>query len=76
MDPFMQQLRSLEALISKAQGGGGGAPNAELEGRMQQAEQSLQDILREAQISEGDEGRLPFRQERIHSPRKHCHTRS
>lgn len=53
MDPFAQQLRSLEALISKAQHGGGGAPNPELEGRMQQAEQALQDILREAQLSEG-----------------------
>ncbi|XP_019490991.1 PREDICTED: laminin subunit gamma-2 [Hipposideros armiger] len=53
MGPFVQQLRSLEALLSKAQEGGGGAPNAELEGRMQQAEQALQDILREAQISEG-----------------------
>lgn len=53
MGPFGQQLRSLEALLSKAQEGGGGAPNAELEGRMQQAEQALQDILREAQISEG-----------------------
>lgn len=53
MGPFVQQLRSLEALLSKAQEGGGGAPNAELEGRMQLAEQALQDILREAQISEG-----------------------
>lgn len=53
MGPFVQQLRSLEALLSKAQEGGGGAPNAELEGRMQRAEQALQDILREAQISEG-----------------------
>lgn len=59
MGPFVQQLRSLEALLSKAQEGGGGAPNAELEGRMQRAEQALQDILREAQISEGDDGRLP-----------------
>ncbi|XP_036128726.1 laminin subunit gamma-2 [Molossus molossus] len=53
MDQFVQQLQSLEALISKAQGGGGGASNPELEGRMQQAEQALRDILREAQISEG-----------------------
>ncbi|XP_027790818.2 laminin subunit gamma-2 [Marmota flaviventris] len=54
MDQFMQQLQSLEALISKAQGGGGAAvPGSELEGRMQQAEQALRDILREAQISEG-----------------------
>lgn len=53
MGPFVQQLRSLEALLSKAQEGGRGAPNAELEGRMQLAEQALQDILREAQISEG-----------------------
>lgn len=52
MDQFVQQLQSLEALVSKAQGGGG-APNTELEGRMQQAEQALRDILREAQISEG-----------------------
>ncbi|XP_070253148.1 laminin subunit gamma-2 [Myotis yumanensis] len=53
MDQFVQQLQSLEDLISKAQGGGGGAPNAELEGRMQQAEQALQDMLKEAQISQG-----------------------
>ncbi|KAM4812598.1 laminin subunit gamma-2 [Urocitellus parryii] len=54
MDQFMQQLQSLEALISKAQGGGGAAvPGSELEGGMQQAEQALRDILREAQISEG-----------------------
>ncbi|KAK1329286.1 LOW QUALITY PROTEIN: hypothetical protein QTO34_011467 [Cnephaeus nilssonii] len=53
MDQFAQQLQSLEDLVSKAQGEGGGAPNAELEGRMQQAEQALRDMLREAQISEG-----------------------
>ncbi|XP_077013314.1 laminin subunit gamma-2 [Tamandua tetradactyla] len=52
MDQFMQQLQSLEALILMAQGGGG-VPNAELEGLMQQMEQALRDILREAQISEG-----------------------
>ncbi|XP_014311576.1 laminin subunit gamma-2 [Myotis lucifugus] len=53
MGQFVQQLQSLEDLISKAQGGGGGAPNAELEGRMQQAEQALRDMLRDAQISQG-----------------------
>ncbi|XP_058930804.1 laminin subunit gamma-2 isoform X2 [Kogia breviceps] len=53
MDQFMQQLQSLETLISKAQGGGGAVPNTELEGRMQWVEQTLRDILREAQISEG-----------------------
>ncbi|XP_007935855.1 laminin subunit gamma-2 [Orycteropus afer afer] len=52
MDQFTHQLQSLEALVSKAQGGGA-IPNAELEGRMQQAEEALQDILRDAQISEG-----------------------
>ncbi|XP_006887813.1 PREDICTED: laminin subunit gamma-2 [Elephantulus edwardii] len=52
MDQFKQQLQGLEALVSKAQNGGA-IPNAELEGRMQQAEKALQDILREAQISEG-----------------------
>lgn len=67
MDQFAQQLQSLEDLVSKAQGGGGGAPNVELEGRMQQAEQALRDMLREAQISEGDGGHFPFRQERVHS---------
>lgn len=66
MAQFMEQLQGLEALISKAQGGGGTIPNSELEGRLQQAEQALQDILREAQISEGEEGQLPFRQERGH----------
>lgn len=76
MEPFVQQLQSLEDLVSKAQGGGGGAPNAELEGRMQQAEQALRDMLREAQISEGDGGRFLFSQERMQSPRKHCHPRS
>lgn len=56
MDQFTQQLQSLEALVSKAQDGGGGTvPSGELEGRMQQAEQALRDILREAQISEGEE---------------------
>lgn len=59
MDPFMQQFQSLEALIS--QSGGGGVPSSELEGRMRQAERALQDILREAQISGGDEGQFPFR---------------
>ena len=54
----MQQLESLETLLSKAQAGGGAEPDAELEGRMQPAEQALQDLLREAQISEGDGG--PF----------------
>uniref|UniRef100_A0A8C9P8W3 Laminin subunit gamma-2 n=1 Tax=Spermophilus dauricus TaxID=99837 RepID=A0A8C9P8W3_SPEDA len=59
MDQFMQQLQSLEALISKAQGGGGAAvPGSEVEGRMQQAEQALRDILREAQISEAYRGLL------------------
>ncbi|XP_073903384.1 laminin subunit gamma-2 [Castor canadensis] len=52
MGQFMQQLQSLEALVSKAQSGGGAVPNPELEGRLQQAEQALQEILREAQISE------------------------
>lgn len=53
VDLFMQQLQRLEALVSRAQGAGGAVSNSELEGRMQQAEQALQDILREAQISEG-----------------------
>ncbi|XP_064450284.1 laminin subunit gamma-2 isoform X6 [Mirounga angustirostris] len=53
MEQFMQQLQSLEALVSRAQGGDGVEPDTELEGRMQQAEQALRDILREAQISEG-----------------------
>lgn len=61
----MQQLQSLEALVSRVQGGGGAVPDAELEGRMQQAEQALQELLREAQISEGDEGQFPFRQKGI-----------
>ena len=65
MDQFMQQLQSLEALVSRVQGGGGAVPDAELEGRMQQAEQALQELLREAQISEGDEGQFPFRQKGI-----------
>lgn len=56
MDQFTQQLQSLEALVSKAQDGGSGTvPSGELEGRMQQAEQALRDMLREAQISEGEE---------------------
>lgn len=65
VDQFMQQLQSLEALVSKAQGGGGAAvPGAELEGRMRQAEQALRDILREAQISEGEKGPRPCSQKR------------
>ncbi|XP_069890397.1 laminin subunit gamma-2 [Dipodomys merriami] len=52
LGPFMQQLQNLEALVSQTQGSGGTVLNSELEGRMQQAEQALQDILREAQIAE------------------------
>lgn len=55
MGQFTQQLQALEALVSKAQSGGGGGgavPSGELEGRLQQAEQALRDILREAQMSE------------------------
>jgi hypothetical protein len=66
MGQFMQQLQSLEALVSKAQSGGGAVPNPELEGRLQQAEQALQEILREAQISEGEESQLPIQQGKIH----------
>lgn len=53
LDQFTQQLQSLELLVSKAQAGGGDGPNAELERRMQQAEQALRDMLGEAQVSEG-----------------------
>ncbi|KAH0503544.1 Laminin subunit gamma-2 [Microtus ochrogaster] len=54
MGQFSQQLQSLEALVSQAGNGRGGAvSSSELEGRLQQAEQALRDILREAQISEG-----------------------
>lgn len=60
MGQFSQQLQSLEALVSQAGNGRGGAVSgSELEGRLQQAEQALRDILREAQISEGEEGQLP-----------------
>lgn len=62
MGQFTQQLQGLEALVSKAQSGGGGGavPSGELEGRLQQAEQALRDILREAQMSEGEEGQRPI----------------
>ncbi|XP_012368222.1 laminin subunit gamma-2 [Octodon degus] len=53
MAQFREQLQDLEALISKVQSGSGAVPSSELEGRLRQAEQALQDILREAQISEG-----------------------
>uniref|UniRef100_A0A8C5NY36 Laminin subunit gamma-2 n=1 Tax=Jaculus jaculus TaxID=51337 RepID=A0A8C5NY36_JACJA len=53
LDQFMRQLQSLEVLVSKAQGGNGAVPSAELESRMQRAEEALRDILREAQISQG-----------------------
>ena len=58
MDQFMQQLQSLEALVSRAQGGGGTMPNPEVEGSMRQAEHALRDLLGEAQLAEGDEGNL------------------
>ncbi|XP_036199120.1 laminin subunit gamma-2 isoform X1 [Myotis myotis] len=67
MDQFVQQLQSLEDLISKAQGGGGGAPNAELEGRMQQAEQALRDMLSKAQISQGAMRSLSLRLDKARS---------
>nr|XP_044997141.1 laminin subunit gamma-2 [Jaculus jaculus] len=53
LDQFMRQLQSLEVLVSKAQGRNGAVPSAELESRMQRAEEALRDILREAQISQG-----------------------
>lgn len=74
MDQFTQQLQSLEALVSKAQGGGGAVSSAELEGRMQQVEKALQDILREAQISDGERGQL--HQPGDSCPGKSCDTRS
>lgn len=77
MDQFTQQLQSLEALVSKAQGGGGGGtvPSGELEGRMQQAEQALRDILREAQISEGAMRALGFRLAKARSQENDYKTR-
>lgn len=61
LDQFLQQLQSLEALVLKIQAGGGSLPNAELEGRLKAAEGTLQDILREAQISEGSSRSLKLR---------------
>ncbi|XP_055963971.1 laminin subunit gamma-2 [Sorex fumeus] len=52
LDQFTQQLQGLELLVSEAQAGGA-VPSAELEGRMQRAEQALRDVLGEAQVSEG-----------------------
>ncbi|XP_058525689.1 laminin subunit gamma-2 [Ochotona princeps] len=54
LDLLTEQLRNLEALVSKAQGSA--VPDSELEGRLQQAERALQDILQEAQVSQ-DAGR-------------------
>ncbi|XP_027724386.1 laminin subunit gamma-2 [Vombatus ursinus] len=61
LDQYLQQLQSLEALVLKVQAGGGALPNAELEGRLKEAEGTLQDILREAQISEGSGRSLKLR---------------
>ncbi|XP_036768473.2 laminin subunit gamma-2 [Manis pentadactyla] len=73
MDLFMQQLQSLEALIS--QSGGGGVPSSELEDRMRQAERALQDILREAQISGGALGSLTLRLAKARSQENSFRTR-
>ncbi|XP_027679461.2 laminin subunit gamma-2 [Chelonia mydas] len=48
VDQYLQQLQQLEVLVSQLQLGSGAGANEELEGKMQQAEETLREILREA----------------------------
>ncbi|XP_067391238.1 laminin subunit gamma-2 isoform X2 [Emydura macquarii macquarii] len=48
VDQYLQQLQHLEVLVSRVQLGSGAGTNEELEGKMQQAEETLREILREA----------------------------
>uniref|UniRef100_A0A8C0J1Y3 Laminin subunit gamma 2 n=1 Tax=Chelonoidis abingdonii TaxID=106734 RepID=A0A8C0J1Y3_CHEAB len=48
VDQYLQQLQHLEVLVSRLQLGSGAGANEELEGKMQQAEETLREILREA----------------------------
>ncbi|KAG6930808.1 laminin subunit gamma 2 [Chelydra serpentina] len=48
VDQYLQQLQHLEVLVSQLQLGSGAGANEELEGKMQQAEETLREILREA----------------------------
>uniref|UniRef100_A0A8C8RNI8 Laminin subunit gamma 2 n=1 Tax=Pelusios castaneus TaxID=367368 RepID=A0A8C8RNI8_9SAUR len=45
---YLHQLQELEMLVSRVQFGSGSETNEELEGKMQQAEETLREILREA----------------------------
>uniref|UniRef100_A0A8C4YCL3 Laminin subunit gamma 2 n=1 Tax=Gopherus evgoodei TaxID=1825980 RepID=A0A8C4YCL3_9SAUR len=47
VDQYLQQLQHLEVLVSRLQLGSGAGANEELEGKMQQAEETLREILRE-----------------------------
>ncbi|KAL8178114.1 UNVERIFIED_CONTAM: hypothetical protein K2H54_030112 [Gekko kuhli] len=62
VDQYLQQLQRLEVLVSQAQMGEVPGDNAELERRMREAEQMLQEVLREAQTFQATdrslEGRL------------------
>ncbi|XP_015269569.1 PREDICTED: laminin subunit gamma-2-like, partial [Gekko japonicus] len=62
VDQYLQQLQRLEVLISQAQTGEVPGDNAELERKMREAEQMLQEVLREAQTLQATdrslEGRL------------------
>uniref|UniRef100_A0A8C3HQP9 Laminin subunit gamma 2 n=1 Tax=Chrysemys picta bellii TaxID=8478 RepID=A0A8C3HQP9_CHRPI len=48
VDQYLQQLQQLEVLVSRLQLGSGQGANEELERKMQQAEETLREILREA----------------------------
>lgn len=66
LDPIKRELQSLETLVSQAQAGGT-VPDAQLEGRMQQVEQTLRDMLREVQASEGTIQSLHLQLARVRS---------
>uniref|UniRef100_A0A452J151 Uncharacterized protein n=1 Tax=Gopherus agassizii TaxID=38772 RepID=A0A452J151_9SAUR len=52
VDQYLQQLQHLEVLVSRLQLGSGAEANEELEGKMQQAEETLREILRETLTSD------------------------
>uniref|UniRef100_A0A452J162 Uncharacterized protein n=1 Tax=Gopherus agassizii TaxID=38772 RepID=A0A452J162_9SAUR len=60
VDQYLQQLQHLEVLVSRLQLGSGAEANEELEGKMQQAEETLREILRETLSLQGNARHLPL----------------
>ncbi|XP_077188729.1 laminin subunit gamma-2 isoform X2 [Paroedura picta] len=65
VDQYSQQLQRLEVLVSQGQAGEVPGDNAELERKMREAEQVLQDVLREAQTLQATDRSLGSRLSKV-----------